>query len=125
MLKVRIAELNRTSLRQIGSNFLGVDPKTGAIVGSSIAGTTNFAGQIGQAGNLVAGNNVFGSSSLGPATGANSVFGIFQAANFEFMLNALRTNGLLKILAEPNLVALNGQLASFLAGGEFPVPYRR
>ena len=122
MLKVRIAELNRTSLRQIGSNFLGVDPKTGAIVGSSIAGTTNFAGQIGQAGNLVAGNNLFGSSSLGPATAQTSVFGIFQAANFEFMLNALRTNGLLKILAEPNLVALNGQLASFLAGGEFPVP---
>ncbi len=122
MLKVRIAELNRTSLRQIGSNFLGVDPKTGAIVGSSIAGNTNFAGQIGQAGNLVAGNNLYGSANLGPATGQTSVFGIFQQANFEFMLNALRTNGLLKILAEPNLVALNGQLASFLAGGEFPVP---
>jgi pilus assembly protein CpaC len=122
MLKVRIAELNRTSLRQIGSNFLGVDPKTGAIVGSSIAGNTTFAGQIGQPGNLVAGNNLFGSANLGPATSQTSVFGIFQAANFEFMLNALRTNGLLKILAEPNLVALNGQLASFLAGGEFPVP---
>ena len=37
MLKVRIAELNRTSLRQIGSNFLGVDPTNGAIVGSGIA----------------------------------------------------------------------------------------
>jgi pilus assembly protein CpaC len=122
MLKVRIAELNRTSLRQIGSNFLGVDPRTGAIVGSSIAGNLNFAGQIGQAGNLVAGNNLFGSANLGPATAQTSVFGIFQQANFEFMLNALRTNGLLKILAEPNLVALNGQLASFLAGGEFPVP---
>jgi pilus assembly protein CpaC len=123
MLKVRIAELNRTSLRQIGSNFLGVDPKNGAIVGSSIAGNTGFQGQIGQTGNLVAGNNLFGSATLGPAgTGQTSVFGIFQAANFEFMLNALRTNGLLKILAEPNLVALNGQLASFLAGGEFPVP---
>jgi pilus assembly protein CpaC len=123
MLKVRIAELNRTSLRQIGSNFLGVDPKNGAIVGSSIAGNTGFQGQIGQAGNLVAGNNLFGSATLGPATGAQtSVFGIFQKANFEFMLNALRENGLLKILAEPNLVALNGQLASFLAGGEFPVP---
>ena len=37
-------------------------------------------------------------------------------------MGALRQNGLLKILAEPNLVALNGQTASFLAGGEFPVP---
>ena len=39
-----------------------------------------------------------------------------------FTFNALRTNGLLKILAEPNLVAFNGQKASFLAGGEYPVP---
>jgi pilus assembly protein CpaC len=122
MLKVRIAELNRTALRRIGANFLGVDPKTGAIVGSSIAGSTGFQGTIGQTGNLITGNQLFGSSTLGP-NGANStVFGIFQDSNFEFSLTALRQNGLLKILAEPNLVALNGQLASFLAGGEFPVP---
>ena len=38
------------------------------------------------------------------------------------MLSALRQNGLVKILAEPNLVALSGQRASFLAGGEYPVP---
>src|SRR5208337_5018841 len=122
MLKVRIAELNRTAMRRIGANFLGVDPHTGAIIGSSIAGATAYQGTIGQPGNLIPGNALFGSSSLGP-NGANStVFGIFQDANFEFSLTALRQNGLLKILAEPNLVALNGQLASFLAGGEFPVP---
>jgi pilus assembly protein CpaC len=51
-----------------------------------------------------------------------TVFGIFQDANFEFTLNALRKNAFLKILAEPNLVALSGHHASFLAGGEFPVP---
>ena len=123
MLKVRIAELNRTALRRIGANFLGVDPRTGAIVGSSIAGNTTFAGTIGQQGNLLTGNQLYGSSSLGGPNGPNTtVFGIFQNANFEFELTALRTNGMLKILAEPNLVALNGQLASFLAGGEFPVP---
>jgi pilus assembly protein CpaC len=122
MLKVRIAELNRTAMRRIGANFLGVDPKTGGIVGSAIAGSTAFQGTIGQAGNLLAGNALFGSASLAP-NGANStVFGIFQDSNFEFSLTALRQNGLLKILAEPNLVALNGQQASFLAGGEFPVP---
>ena len=122
MLKVRIAELNRTALRRIGANFLGVDPRTGGIVGSSIAGSTGYQGTIGQQGNLIAGNQLFGSSTLGP-NGANStVFGIFQDSNFEFSLTALRTNGMLKILAEPNLVALNGQTASFLAGGEFPVP---
>jgi len=122
MLKVRIAELNRTAMRRIGANFLGVDPHTGAIIGSSIAGATAYQGTIGQPGNLLFGNQLYGSSSLGP-NGANStVFGIFQHSDFEFSLTALRQNGLLKILAEPNLVALNGQLASFLAGGEFPVP---
>ncbi len=115
MLKVRIAELNRTAMRRIGANFLGVDPRTGGIVGSSIAGSTGYEGSI-------SGKQLSGTASLGP-NGANStVFGIFQDSNFEFSLTALRQNGLLKILAEPNLVALNGQLASFLAGGEFPVP---
>ena len=122
MLKVRIAELNRTAMRRIGANFLGVDTRTGAIVGSSIAGPTAYQGTIGQPGNLLFGNQLFGSSSLGPNDGNSTVFGIFQHTNFEFSLTALRQNGLLKILAEPNLVALNGQLASFLAGGEFPVP---
>src|SRR5271157_5679093 len=122
MLKVRIAELNRTAMRRIGANFLGVDRRTGAIVGSSIAGPTNYQGTIGQPGNLLFGNQLFGSASLGPNDGNSTVFGIFQHNNFEFSLTALRQNGLLKILAEPNLVALNGQLASFLAGGEFPVP---
>jgi pilus assembly protein CpaC len=50
------------------------------------------------------------------------VFGIFQKGDFEFFLTALRQNLVLKVLAEPNLVAMNGQQASFLAGGEFPVP---
>jgi pilus assembly protein CpaC len=132
MLKVRIAELNRTSLRQIGANFLGVNPANGAIVGSSIAGPEGFQGQIGQPGNVLTGPNIFnqrngyrtltGSANLTPNGAATTVFGIFQSANFQFMLEALRRNGVLKILAEPNLVALNGQLASFLAGGEFPVP---
>jgi pilus assembly protein CpaC len=122
MLKVRIAELNRTALRRIGANFLGVDPRTGGIVGSTIAGGSTFQGTIGQAGNLLLGNQLYGSAVQG-SNGANStVFGIFQHANFEFMLSALRQNGMLKILAEPNLLALNGQVASFLAGGEFPVP---
>src|SRR5271157_5973568 len=125
MLKVRIAELNRTAMRRIGANFLGVDPRTGAIIGSSIAGSTGFQGTIGQPGNLGIGSatnpqgipykQLFGSSTLGPYGANSTVFGIFQDSNFEFSLTALRQNGLLKILAEPNLVALNGQLASFLA----------
>ena len=124
MLKVRIAELNRTALRTIGSNFLGVDPKTGAIVGSQISSSVTGAGQVGV--NPVLGSHLFGSATapIEPlsSTGGTTVFGIFRDGNFMFTLNALRTNGLLKILAEPNLVAFNGQKASFLAGGEYPVP---
>jgi pilus assembly protein CpaC len=122
LLKVRIAELNRTALRRIGANFLGVDPRTGGIVGSIIGGPTNFQGTIGQPGQLIRGNQLYGSASMLQNGLDTTVFGIFQDANFEFALGALRQNGVLKILAEPNLVALNGQTASFLAGGEFPVP---
>ncbi len=50
MLKVRVAELNRTALRRIGSNFLGVDPESGAIVGSQIAGVVGASGTIAQIG---------------------------------------------------------------------------
>ena len=122
MLKVRIAELNRTAMRRIGANFLGVDPRTGGIVGSAIAGSTAYQGTIGQTGEPDPRQSTLRGRDPGPGGANSTVFGIFQDSNFEFSLTALRQNGLLKILAEPNLVALNGQLASFLAGGEFPVP---
>jgi pilus assembly protein CpaC len=128
MLKVRIAELNRTALRTIGSNFLGVDPKTNSIVGSQIAGSVTAQGTVLPAPirsdlshAFLEGSAVAPISSLS-STGGTTVFGIFRGGNFMFTFNALRTNGLLKVLAEPNLVAFNGQKASFLAGGEYPVP---
>jgi pilus assembly protein CpaC len=117
LLKVRVAELNRTGLRQIGGDFLSIDPSTGAIVGTQIGGaavsaTANATGRA--------------LTAVPPATTAASpsttLFGIFQEGDFAVFLSALRRNSLLKLLAEPNLVALNGQQASFLAGGEFPVP---
>jgi pilus assembly protein CpaC len=124
MLKVRIAELNRTAFRQIGSNFLGVDPRTGAIVGSQISSSVTGAGEIPFTQPATRALNATVNSSLGPLSsqGGTTVFGIFRDGNFMFTLDALRRNALLKILAEPNLVAFNGQQASFLAGGEFPVP---
>jgi pilus assembly protein CpaC len=57
------------------------------------------------------------------ATGtATTAYGIFPSSNFAIMLRALRRNSVLSILAEPNLVAMSGHHASFLAGGQFPVP---
>ncbi len=128
MLKVRVAELNRTALRRIGANFLGVDPSSGAIVGTQITGVNNAAAAVGDLAQstVIPGRNLRGAAFL-PSTALGSrngttVFGIFQDGNFAFTLNALRRNGMLKILAEPNLVAMSGYPASFLAGGEFPVP---
>lgn len=51
-----------------------------------------------------------------------TVSGVFPSADLRLVLRALRTNSMLSVLAEPNLVAMSGQQASFLAGGEFPIP---
>jgi pilus assembly protein CpaC len=115
LLKVRVAELNRTALRQIGGDFLSIDSDTGAIVGTQIGGT-------GVSATAVAAGRMLSGAATDALTATNTVFGIFQEGEFALFLSALRRNSLLKILAEPNLMALNGHQASFLAGGEFPVP---
>ena len=103
LLKVRVAELNRTAMRQIGADFSATVPGAQALFGSQIAGN---------------------SLSQGLSIGSQGTFyGKFgKENNFIFVLNALRKNNIVKILAEPNLVSLNGYQAAFLAGGEFPIP---
>ena len=113
LLKVRVAELNRSALRRIGANFLGIDPRTGAIVGTQVASPASATG--------TAIRRLRGVATSS-ASADTTVFGIFQDNNFEFTLNALRHNSMLKVLAEPNLVTMHGHEASFLAGGQFPVP---
>jgi pilus assembly protein CpaC len=113
MLKVRVAELNRTALRQIGTDILV--SSGGTTVGTRIGGNTVNATASGMK-RLLAG-------AVDLSTGGGTtLFGVFENADFALFFNALRRNSLLKILAEPNLVALHGHQASFLAGGEFPVP---
>jgi pilus assembly protein CpaC len=116
LLKVRVAELNRTGMRQIGGDFLAIDPESGAILGTQIGGATV------QANAVATGRMSLTGTAQTAASPVTTVFGIFQEGDFAVFLSALRRNSLLKILAEPNLVALNGHQASFLAGGEFPVP---
>jgi pilus assembly protein CpaC len=115
MLQVRIAELNRTGIREIGADILGVDPSTGNILGTQIGGAA-----IGALGALGLGGLT--GAATGDASGSTTAFGIFPSGDFEILLRALRRNQLLSILAEPNLMAMSGEEASFLAGGEFPVP---
>ena len=62
-----------------------------------------------------------GTSTATPA-GSSPLFGVFDAGHFSLFIDALRSNSLAKILAEPNLMALDGQPARFLVGGMFPFP---
>lgn len=118
LLKVRVAELNRTSFRQIGADFLASIPGAGALFGSSIAGNGLSAGRVGSS---TFGGTTTDVRNLGLGS-QGTFFGTFSQGNFVMVLDALRRNNLLKILAEPNLIALNGHQANFLAGGQFPVP---
>lgn len=118
LLKVRVAELNRTALRRIGADLAIANSHNGSVGGTQIGGGTMSAtGIISALGGLVTNTGKTAFSTSGNTT----AFGIFEK-NFEVLLQALRQNSMLKILAEPNLVTMHGQPASFLAGGQFPVP---
>ncbi len=107
MLQVRVAELNRTALREIGSDMFFRNER-GTTLATQITGTPpNVVDQFIQ--------------GLGVGDRA-SVFGVFPSADFQIVLHALRRNSILSVLAEPNLMAMSGHTASFLAGGQFPVP---
>lgn len=115
LLKVRVAELNRTAFRQIGSDLLAVDTGSGAVLGTQIGGANSTAVADITKRTLTG----FAQTVLG---GSTTAFGIFEQGDFAIFLSALRRNSVLKVLAEPNVVAMNGHAANFLAGGEFPVP---
>jgi pilus assembly protein CpaC len=128
LLHVKIAEINRTATRSIGVSWLYARGKS--IIGSAIGNNAMFNTTANATYSTVTGRKAL----MGPATGtfsgsstaspgANSqLFGIFEAGHFSLFIDALRSNSLAKILAEPNLVALDGQPARFLVGGMFPYP---
>jgi pilus assembly protein CpaC len=108
MLQVKIAELDRTAFRQQGNSWIYRDTK-GRTFGSTL-GTSGPGND--DDGNL-----------LGLVLGAsNSAFAILPNTQLNLVLDALRANQVINVLAEPNLMAMHGQKASFLAGGEFPIP---
>jgi pilus assembly protein CpaC len=117
LLEVKFAEVDRSALAQLGSNFFS----TGA--GNTIGSTTT--GQYGG----------FSSANISQTTGQNPPFTASQTISnvlnlflfrpdihFGAVIEALETKNLLQILSEPNLIAVNGKKASFLAGGQFPFP---
>jgi pilus assembly protein CpaC len=113
MLEVRFAEVKRSALSQIGVNWdvLSDHGKLEGIAG----GGSSLTGGTGGTGVLTHGAIV---GSFGIISRAFRAFG----ENFNVTLDALERKGAITTLAEPTLIALSGETASFLAGGEFPVP---
>jgi pilus assembly protein CpaC len=114
LLKVRFAELNRSATAEFGINLLS----TGAGGTPGSLSTGQFpSGALGQiSGNAPPGSTTFTLSDM------LNIFAFRRDLNLAALIRDLQTRGLLQVLAEPNLVATNGKEASFLAGGEFPVP---
>jgi pilus assembly protein CpaC len=122
MLEVKFAEVDRTALTQLGINMF-------------TTGTGNTIGTVttGQFGGIT--SSPISSTIGGPAptstTGTTTTTTVSNLLNLFFfnpqvhlggVIQALQSRNLLQILAEPNLVAVNGKESSFLAGGEFPFP---
>jgi len=117
LLEVKFAEVDRSATTQMGINLFS----TGA--GNTLGSTTT--GQFGGVSGLGSISDT-GSNSPFPSTGTVSnllnLFFFNPQVHLGAVIEALKTQNLLQILAEPNLIAINGKEASFLAGGEFPFP---
>jgi pilus assembly protein CpaC len=115
LLEVKFAEVDRSALSQLALNVFS----TGA--GNTIGRTTT--GQFGSTGFPTIVDNGSGRSSVTATVGdLLNVFLFRPDIHLGAVIKALETKNLLQILAEPNLIAVNGKEASFLAGGEFPFP---
>jgi pilus assembly protein CpaC len=117
MLEVRVAEIARSTTKRLGINFNSVDG--GQFGVSLLGGLSQLVSPLDA--NIPSVNGVSPSLLISPTVSA-----LFRFNNggttWTGIVDALKEDGLAKVLAEPTLIALSGQKASFLAGGEFPVP---
>lgn len=112
LLQVKFAEVDRSALTQAGINLFS----TGALHTLGNVTTGQFGGER---------PSSIGGSSTTNTTNISDVLNIFlfnRDINLGVVVKDLQTKNLLQILAEPNLIAVNGKESSFLAGGEFPYP---
>jgi len=113
-LRVRIVEVSRNVVRNLGINWdAAFSIGSNIVLGIATGGATTVA-------------NVFPPNFpiQTRVNGVNNAFLGYQGSrhNVNALLDALQTQGLVKTLAEPNLTTVSGETADFLAGGEFPVP---
>lgn len=130
-IEVRMAEVNRAAFRALGinwfhtgNNFFGASTVGGPSGPINIGVPTAEGGEegaVGIVGALVDDLPFQFLSSAGPSSAVTLLAGL-PRADMQFFIQALAENQYLQILAEPTLVALSGEQASFLAGGEFPIP---
>jgi pilus assembly protein CpaC len=112
MLRVTVAEINRTAARSIGMNFSVTNSQgitvfansTGNISGGATGGVGGLGGAVGQ------------------GAGTANITAVLGAGQVPLAINALKDLHYARFLAEPTLTTLNGQTANFQAGGQFPVP---
>lgn len=128
MLEVRFLEVNRSAGRDLGVNLYAANAN-GTNIGKTGLGGVTAAGRapigdgappstlplLGTAATLASGATPYGSL-------LTSVLRLNNGMSIDSLVTALETKGVLRRLAEPNLMALSGDAARFLAGGEFPVP---
>jgi pilus assembly protein CpaC len=123
MLEVRVAEMNRELIRRLGINATAMTPQGFGMTAlnqlTTMLGGNSFAGVSG--GITSALTNTLNLSQQ--ALASNGAFQ-FQTGNITWsgFVDALQQENIVKVLAKPTLMALNGQEAAFLAGGEFPIP---
>jgi pilus assembly protein CpaC len=118
VLRVKFAELNRNAALSLGVNLLS----TGATNTPGLISTGQFqSASLDQIQTPVPGSGVAAVSKF-TVSDALNIFAFRPDLNLGMFIKALQNQGVLQILAEPNLVTTNGKDASFLVGGEFPVP---
>ena len=106
LLKVIFASVDRSKSKQLGANLFS-------------SGFGNVDGSLG--------TGQFNAPMIGPGGGINlsndlNLFAFLPGLNLGATVQALESKGLVQVLAEPNLLAENGKVGSFLAGGEYPYP---
>ncbi len=125
MLKVRIIEAERRVIKELGMDLKSNDPNELAV--NTLFGNSPLT-SVGGSGKALGFGGANGLTLSQDAIGAASAFfdtNISGVGTLGLFLDALDEENLINILAEPNLTAVSGQQAGFLAGGEFPVPTGR
>jgi pilus assembly protein CpaC len=123
MLEVKIAEVSKTILDHFGLDFsrayTSADGTRSRILSGIIGGTPAVFGQFSPGGTIT---GSAASSVTGSTAGAAASLSTISKSSSLFGLDAEKQDGLIRVLAEPNIMAISGQSASFLSGGKIFIP---